>query len=584
MSILERCTSACWAGWRLWPVAAIIVWVFLGSCHVGEAAPANGPRLEVVGAVQDVTGRGIAGVRVRLELSGQPLTTEIGEPLVTDKQGRFQGTFILPAGVVPPGQVIIQASKPSWQPQTARLTLQPAPQPGPAGQVHQAMGVITLSRQITPAFWLAAGILLAVYLSIALGWRHRALAALLGAAGMLFLSYTLGQYSSDFFIISFDEAIAAIDMNVILLLLGMMLLVGVTKKTGLFQWLAYKAFTWARGRVVILVLILMWLTAVVSAFLDNVTTMLVLIPVAVELAQTLKLNPVSLLIPQVFAANVGGTATLIGDPPNMIIGSSANLTFGDFVVHLTPVIILCMAAACGFFLWYYRREYARTVVLEEAGGLAPLRQRYRLADRRQVWLCLIMLALLILGLSLQGLLGMKPAVAALLAAVLLVAVSRVDIAELLVVEIQWASLLFILALYIVVAGAAETGLPDLFVQELRQLVQGNLTLTLLLVLWGSALLSAIIDTIPLTITLLPIVSGLTATLPGAENGVLWWALALGAGLGGNGTMTGASATGVTVGLAERAGYPLAFFDYLQACFLPMLLTGGLCSVYLFFFH
>jgi Na+/H+ antiporter NhaD/arsenite permease-like protein len=214
---------------------------------------------------------------------------------------------------------------------------------GAGRRIFYAHQNLTLERQVTPAFWLATLILLLVYVLIALEWLHRTLAALLGATLMLFISYTLGTFDQAYFILSFEDAMHAMDMNVIFLLLGMMIIVGVLKKTGLFQWLAYKSYALARGNVFVLAVLFMWITAVVSAFLDNVTTMLLMIPVTIEIALTLKVNPITLLIPEVFASNVGGTATLIGDPPNILIGSYANLTFGQFVINLTLICVVCLA-------------------------------------------------------------------------------------------------------------------------------------------------------------------------------------------------------------------------------------------------
>jgi Na+/H+ antiporter NhaD/arsenite permease-like protein len=574
MGYLNKMVFLDGAGPQIWRLAVPLIWlILLGSQPV---VANSGPRLELVGAVQDSQGRGVAGARVRVELSGQPLTPETEEDIITDKHGRFHGRLVLAAEAAPPKEVVLQVSKPSWQSQAVRVMVQP----GAAPPLYQAMLLITLERRVTPAFWLATGILLGVYLLIMLEWLHRALAALLGAASMLFLSYTLGQYSSDFFIISFEEAVAAIDMNVILLLLGMMLLVGVTKKTGLFQWLAYQSFVWARGRVVVLVLILMGVTAVISAFLDNVTTMLLLLPVSLELAKVLQMQPMALLIPEVFASNVGGTATLIGDPPNILIGSYANLTFVDFLRHLTPVVFLCLTVSCVYFLWYYRRDYARASTVASATIAEEFRERSRLPDRRLLRLCLCFLGLTVLLFICQGILGMEPAIAALMGATLLLAVSRVNIATLLAEDIEWPTLIFFMALFMVMAGAEATGLLQLIAQEIRELSQGNLLLAIMLVLWFSALLSAFLDTIPLTLTMLPVISYLHTTLPGAESEVLWWALALGACLGGNGTLIGALANVVTVGMAARAGYAISFRDYALACFPPMLLTVGICAGYL----
>ena len=203
-------------------------------------------------------------------------------------------------------------------------------------KLFQAAQNLTLNRTITPGFWIASLILLLVYVVISLELMHRTLVSFLGAALILFITYTLGTWDKSFYIISFDDAMGAIDLNVIFLLMGMMIFVGVMKKTGMFQFLAYKAYALAKGNVFVLVFILQVITAVVSAFLDNVTTMLLMIPVTIEIAVTLKINPLVLLIPEVFASNVGGTATLIGDPPNILIGSYANLSFGQFVAEPGP--------------------------------------------------------------------------------------------------------------------------------------------------------------------------------------------------------------------------------------------------------
>jgi Na+/H+ antiporter NhaD/arsenite permease-like protein len=319
---------------------------------------------------------------------------------------------------------------------------------------------------------------------------------------------------------------------------------------------------------------------VASAFLDNVTTMLLMIPVTIEIAVALKLNPIALLIPEVFASNVGGTATLIGDPPNILIGSYANLSFGAFLNNLTLVVIVCMVFTVAFYIFWYRRSYKEAEVKDVERTTAYMKQEYRITDKVLLIKCLVMLGFTILLFILHGVFHMEPSIAALTGAMLLLAISGVDIVEMLEHEVEWPTLVFFMALFIVVAGAEETGLIQFIAEWVAQLSRGNLVVAVILVLWVSALASAAIDNIPFTATMLPIVAFLNQNIPGAESGVLWWALALGACFGGNGTMIGASANVVTVGLAEKAGYHISFMAYIKACMAPMLVTVAIATAYL----
>jgi Na+/H+ antiporter NhaD/arsenite permease-like protein len=437
-----------------------------------------------------------------------------------------------------------------------------------------------LKRQITPAFWLAAAILLLVYVIIAAEWMHRTLAALLGAALILFISYTAGTFDKNYFILSFEDAIAAIDMNVIFLLMGMMIIVGVLKKTGMFQWLAYKSYALAKGNIFILSGILMVVTAVCSAFLDNVTTMLLMIPVTIEIAVTLKANPITFLIPEVFASNVGGTATLIGDPPNIIIGSYANLTFADFVVNLTAICAIVLVVTVVYYIYWYKKDYLKADVKDVDRTIAYLKEEYRITDVKLAIMGLAILAFTIFLFIIHGVLHMEPSIAALIGAMILLAISRVDIVEMLEHEVEWPTLVFFIALFMVISGAEETGLIQIIAEWVRDMSAGNLMVATVMILWVSAIASAFIDNIPFTATMLPIVAFLNTSIPGAESGILWWSLALGACLGGNGTMIGASANVVTVGLAEKAGYHISFVQYIKACWWPMIISIVLCNAYL----
>jgi Na+/H+ antiporter NhaD/arsenite permease-like protein len=324
----------------------------------------------------------------------------------------------------------------------------------------------------------------------------------------------------------------------------------------------------------------MFITAFVSAFLDNVTTMLLMIPVTIEIALTLKVNPITILIPEAFASNVGGTATLIGDPPNIMIGSYAHLTFVDFVKHLTLVNVIALAVAIVYFVYWFKKDYLKSEVVDVHKMLEQLREEYKITDRTLLIKSGMILAITILLFIVHGALKMEPSVAALIGAALLMVISKIDIVEMLEHEIEWPTLIFFMMLFIVVAGAEEAGLIQVIADWVREISKGSLVIAILMVLWVSALASAIIDNIPFTATMLPIVAYLTSVIPGAKGGVLWWALSLGACLGGNGTMIGASANVVTVGLLERAGYPVSFKEYLKIAFIPMMITVSICAVWL----
>ena len=548
---------------------------------LSAAEPQTGDYLTISGVIEDAQGKGVKDVEIEVLVDGKHVLPIEDEPLETGSKGGFIGRFRLPQGTLPFAQVQVRAVKPSWQFQEyVPVQVLEAGLDKAGNSLFQAQTTLSLKRQITPAFWIAAAILLLVYILIASEVMHRTLAAFLGAAGILFISYTAGTFDKNYFILSFHDAMRAIDLNVIFLLMGMMIVVGVLKKTGLFQWLAYKSYALARGNILILALILQVVTAVCSAFLDNVTTMLLLIPVTIEIAVTLKINPLTLLIPEVFASNVGGTATLIGDPPNILIGSFAKLTFAQFVTNLSIVCAVCLVISSLWYLWWYKKGYLAAEVRDVDRTIAYLKEEYRITNKKLTVMGLGILAFVIFLFVIHGVLHMEPSVAALIGAMVLLAISRVDIVEMLEHEVEWPTLVFFMALFMVIAGAEETGLIQVIAEGVKDLSRGNLTVAIILVLWVSAIASAFIDNIPFTATMLPIIAFLNVTIPGAESGVLWWALALGACLGGNGTMIGASANVVTVGLAEKAGYHISFMYYMKACWWPMMITVAVSMVYL----
>jgi Na+/H+ antiporter NhaD/arsenite permease-like protein len=427
------------------------------------------------------------------------------------------------------------------------------------------------------------------YVLIAFELLHRTIAAMLGAALMLCISYTIGTINPDWRIYSFHRAIVSIDMNVIFLLMGMMIIVGVLKNTGVFQWCAYISYKAAKGKVFLLTVILMIFTAVSSAFLDNVTTMLLLTGVAIEIALSCNLNPLHLLIPLVLASNVGGTATLIGDPPNIMIGSYAGLSFMDFVVALALVCTAGMAIMFVYTKLVWGKSYAtaQASVANVEEFTAELKEKYKIYDPTLLTYGLVVLGFAIFLFLSHGYWHMEVSVAAMTGASILftigVVTKKVDILHLIEKDIEWPTLMFFIFLFILVGAVEEAGLLAVIADWILSLSKGNFLMAMTLILWVAAIMSAFVDNIPFTATMLPIVAYLSKEiLPGGEN-TLWWALALGACFGGNGTIIGASANVVTMGIAESKGYKISFIGFMKTAFPYMIISIALAQVWIMLF-
>jgi Na+/H+ antiporter NhaD/arsenite permease-like protein len=362
--------------------------------------------------------------------------------------------------------------------------------------------------------------------------------------------------------------------------MGMMIIVGVLKGSGVFQWLAYKSFQVAKGQIFLLASILCIVTAFCSAFLDNVTTMLLLTPVTMEIALVLKVSPFVFLLPEILASNFGGTATLIGDPPNIMIGSFAGITFNDFVLNLTPVVIFVIIAQIIYNKFVYGADYHRAKVEDAPKMIAFLKEKYKITDSKLLYLGGSVLLGVIALFVLHGMFHMEVSVAALFGAALIVLLCKMDIVEMLEKEIEWPSLVFFIMLFIVVGSAEQTGILQVIADWIKDVCQGRLWVAVLVILWVSGFASAIVDNIPYTATMLPIVLFLNKSIPGAESGVLWWALALGACFGGNGTIIGASANVVTTGIAEKAGYKITFGQFVKEAAPITIISLIISSVFL----
>jgi Na+/H+ antiporter NhaD/arsenite permease-like protein len=414
--------------------------------------------------------------------------------------------------------------------------------------------------------FLAGAVFLVAYGLIASERFDRTLIALLG--GLLVVIFG---------IVDQEEAFAAIDFNVIFLLAGMMVLAGGLSKTGFFEFVAGHAIHLSRGQPFRLLIILSLLTAVLAAVLDNVTTVVLLTPVTLSIARTLKVSPFPYLISQIFASNIGGTATLIGDPPNILIGSAAGLDFGAFLVNLAPVVVLIMVAFVGIMWVAFGRGMEDDA--DRLDVLATVDPSAAIKDRPLMIRALTVLGLTLVGFLFHSVLGLEAATIALLGATVLMLVGPLDPHEALR-DIEWNTLFFFVGLFMLIEAVVHVGIVGGVADTLADTAGGNLTIATMGILWFSAIASAIVDNIPYTATAIPIVERLIEG--GLDGAVLWWALALGACLGGNLTIVGASANIVVANLAARDGHPITvmqFFRYGLGVVVASLLIS---TVYLWF--
>ncbi len=415
----------------------------------------------------------------------------------------------------------------------------------------------------------AALIFTAVYVIIITDKLDRTVVALAGAALMI-LTGILDQ----------EEAFRAIDFNTLGLLISMMVIVFITQRTGVFQYLAIKACKISKGEPLLILASMSVITAVASAFLDNVTTILLMLPITLDVAKDLRLNPVPFIISEVFASNVGGTATLIGDPPNIMIGAKAGLGFMDFIKNDAPVIIPILAVTTIVFVLIYKKRLHTKE--ENKKKIMALNENEAIKDHVLLKKCLIVLGLTITGFILHGLLQIESSTVAMTGAVVLMLIAKVKIDHVFK-EVEWKTIFFFAGLFILVGGLEKVGILRMIAQGVIDLTGGSMFATTLAILWVSAIASAFIDNIPFVATMIPLIQAL-GTMGITDLGPLWWALSLGACLGGNGTIIGASANVVALGMAEESGHKIGFRKYFKVAFPVMLLTVAISTVYLIVFY
>ena len=405
-------------------------------------------------------------------------------------------------------------------------------------------------------------ILLLAYILITLDKLPRVVIALLGASSLIV-----------FKIISQEEAFHFIDFNVIFLLVGMMILVNILKETGGIRWLAIYTAKKVNGSGVLLLIYFSLLTAFISAFLDNVTTVLLLGAVTCAIAKDLKINPVPYLVSETIASNIGGTATLIGDPPNIMIGSAAGLTFNQFIIHLTPVILMILPVVILTLYLIYRKQLNIPKSAQKELELIPLKGI--ITNKNLLIKSMIVILVVIIAFFFHSRLGLEAGTIALAgASVLLIFENKKHVWE----DVEWTTIFFFIGLFIIVGAVEKVGTIYYLSELVFKLSKGSYEVTAISILWMSGFLSALIDNIPYTATMIPLIKNLGEHYQNINP--LWWALSLGACLGGNGTLIGASANIVIADMASKHKHPITFVDFFKAGFIVMIESLIICTVYI----
>jgi Na+/H+ antiporter NhaD/arsenite permease-like protein len=416
---------------------------------------------------------------------------------------------------------------------------------------------------------LAVLIFVAALVVIATERVHRTKVALLAASVVVLLG-----------VIDQEHAIESIDFNTIGLLAGMMVVVRQTEKTGLYNYIAVRAGQLSRGRPFGLVLCLGGMTALLSPFLDNLTVILLVVPITFLIADTLDISPLPLIVIEVLASNIGGTATLIGDPPNILIAGATDLSFMDFVRNLTPIVLVVLAVVLPGLYLYYRRELHAAP--EKRDRLLALDASASIRDAALLRRLGPVLILTLLAFFVHQAIGIEPATVALSGATAMLLLSPQPIEEALE-EIEWSTLFFFLGLFVVVGGLEETGALEKVATAITDVTGDSFPATVFAITWVSAFASAAVDNIPFTTAMIPVIQQIQET-QGNDSDTYWWALALGADFGGNGTLIGAAANVAAAGLSERSGHPISFLGFLKIGMLVMLTSVALASVYLALFY
>ncbi|OPY57877.1 MAG: Na(+)/H(+) antiporter NhaD [Pelotomaculum sp. PtaU1.Bin065] len=416
----------------------------------------------------------------------------------------------------------------------------------------------------------ATAVFLITYAVIVSEIVHRTVVALVGASLMVSTK-----------ILGLDQAVAAIDFNTVGLLVGMMIIVGITRRTGIFEYLAIKAVKSSKGEPLKIIAALSLITAVLSALLDNVTSVLLIVPVTFAIAKQLELNPVPFLIAEIISSNIGGAATLIGDPPNIMIGSATELGFMDFLINLLPVIIIIYILTIFCMQIIFRKQLVSRPKLQDI--IMKIDEKDQIKDAKLLNKCLVVLFITVLGFVLHQYIHLESSVIALSGASLLLLATGDD-TEHSLQAVEWPVIFFFIGLFVVVGALEEVGVIELMAKWSLAVTGGSMVPTAMLILWLSAIASAFVDNIPFVAAMIPLIQEMGRLGGIADLNFLWWSLSLGACLGGNGTVIGSSANVVVIGMAEKQELNISFINYMKVAFPLMLLSILASTVYLLFWY
>ena len=507
----------------------------------------------ITGLLSDPQGQAIEGAHISAH-SGD------SDEALLETESQHDGTWALQLEVLPQDVLVIEVGHPHFEDTITTLQGDDLERLRDRGSL--SLGESALTRQITPGFWAAAAIFLGVLLLIAFEKLHNTTAALVGLSAVFVISYVVGIFNPGYYIMGFERAMTYINWEVIFLVMGMMIVIAVIERTGIFQWTAFQAYRLSRGRTWLLVLILMAFTAVASALLDNFTTMLLMAPISLQIALALGIDPLSLIIPEVMASNVGGISTLIGTPTNILIGAYADIGFSDFLANQTAGVVAALIVMGAYVLWHYRAEWRK-----HSGGISErlytrLEQNAQLEDPQGLLKSGIVFVLILAGFVLGENFHIVPAVPALVGATILLIWLKPNI-HAMIQAVDWTTLVFFMALFIVVGAVQEVGLLGVAAEWMAGVIDSSLSLGILVMVLGVGTLSLVVANIPLAASFLPIVEFLSGSIPGASNKALYYALSMGAAMGGNGLLISAEANLVTAGITRQADTPISFAAFLK---------------------